>query len=65
MAGKKRRRIDMGALPEAPAKQRGRPPTRTMPEQIDAPPETIAEVVLRAKPKKNWRFEEEAKKRPR
>lgn len=41
-------------------KQRGRPPTFTMPERIDAPPEVIAEVVLRAKPKKKWRYEEEA-----
>jgi hypothetical protein len=31
-----------------------------MPEPIDASPEEIADVVLRAKPKKVWRFEEEA-----
>ena len=29
------------------------------PERIDASPEEIAEVVLRAKPKQTWRFEEE------
>jgi hypothetical protein len=31
------------------------------PERIDASPEEIAEVVLRAKPKKVWQFEEERK----
>ena len=36
-------------------KQRRRPP-RPMPERIDASPERIAEVVLRAKPKTNWRY---------
>ena len=40
-------------------KQRGRPVKNSRPERIDASPEEIAEVVLRAKPKKNWRFEEE------
>ena len=44
----------------AKRKQRGRPPILKMPEPIDASPEEIAEVVLRAKPKKVWRFEEEA-----
>ena len=39
---------------------RGRPPTREMPEPIDAPPERVAEVVLRANPKKVWRYETEA-----
>ena len=57
-------RIDMAALQTAP-KKLGHPSTRTMPEQIDATPEEIAEVVLRAKPKKSWRFEEEANKKPR
>ena len=32
------------------------------PERIDASPEEIAEVVLRAKPKKVWRFEQEREK---
>lgn len=41
-----------------PKKQRGRPP-RPMPERIDASPEEIAEVVLRAKPKDDWRYQEE------
>ena len=41
-------------------KRRGRPPVLRMPEPIDASPEEIADVVLRAKPKKVWRFEEES-----
>lgn len=40
-------------------KRRGRPPVHTMPDRIDASPEEIAEVVLRAKPKESWRFLEE------
>ena len=45
----------------------GRPPKYPMPERIDADPETIAEVVLRAKPKETWRYEQEAgrTKRPK
>ena len=35
---------------------RGRPSELTMPEPIDASPEQIAEVVLRAKPKDDWRY---------
>jgi hypothetical protein len=27
-----------------------------MPERIDAPAEKIAEVVLQAKPKENWKY---------
>ena len=51
---------------ETPPKKKGRrrPPVLTMPERIDAPPEKIAKVTLRAKPKKVWAFEEEAKKPP-
>ena len=33
------------------------------PERIDASPEEIAEVVLRAKPKKVWQFEKAVKER--
>ncbi len=40
----------------------GRPPKYPMPELIDASPETIAEVVLKAKPKKTWQYEQERKK---
>ena len=40
-------------------KQRGRPVEYPMPEPIDASPERVAEVVLRAKPKKVWRYEQE------
>ena len=39
-----------------PKAKRGRPP-KDMPEKIDASPETIAETVLRAKPKSEWRYE--------
>ncbi len=39
-----------------PKKKRGRPPTRTMPERIDATPEEIADVVMRAPPKTKWRY---------
>ena len=35
---------------------RGRPAKLTMPEPLYAPPERIAEVVLRAKPKTDWRY---------
>ena len=49
-------------MPNKPEpKKRGRPAKYKPPERIDASPEEIAEVVLRAKPKKVWRFEEEAK----
>ena len=41
-------------------KPKGRPVKYPMPERIDASPERIAEVVLGAKPKKVWRYEEEA-----
>lgn len=37
-------------------KRTGRPPEKVMPEPIDASPEEIAEVVLGAKPKRNWRY---------
>ena len=43
-------------------KPRGRPVEHPKPERIDASPEEIAEVVLRAKPKQTWRFEEERRK---
>jgi len=39
-------------------KPRGRPLKYPMPDLIDAPPERIAEVVLGAKPKKHWDYEE-------
>ena len=43
-----------------PKKPKGRPVKYTMPERIDASPEEIAEVVLKAKPKETWRYEQEA-----
>lgn len=39
---------------------RGRPVTYTLPERIDADPDTIAETVLKAKPKKYWRYEKDS-----
>lgn len=41
-------------------KTRGRPVKYQLPEPIDATPEEVARVVLQAKPKKVWRFEQEA-----
>ncbi len=39
-------------------KPQGRPLKYAMPDRIDASPERIAEVVLGAKPKKQWDYEE-------
>ena len=44
-------------------KKRGRPVEHPRAERIDAFPEEIAEVVLRAGPKQTWRFEQETKSR--
>ena len=44
-------------------KQRGRPVKHPRPERIDATPEDKAKVVLRAKPKQTWRFEQERENR--
>ena len=41
-------------------KPRGRPVKYELPEPINASPEDVARIVLQAKPKKAWRFEEEA-----
>ena len=50
--------------PEAePKRERGRPAKWEYPERIDASPEEIADVVLGARPKKTWRFEEDRKRR--
>ena len=40
-----------------PKKPKGRPLKYAMPDRIDASPERIAEVVLGAKPKKQWDYE--------
>ena len=37
-------------------KPRGRPPKYPMPEPLDTDMDTLAEVVLKAKPKEVWRF---------
>lgn len=50
-------------MEEAPKRKRGRPIEKDMPERIDASPEEIAETVLRAKPKKEWRYIKERKRR--
>ena len=42
---------------------RGRPSKLDMPPLIEADADTVAEVVLRAKPKETWRFEEEYKRK--
>ena len=42
-----------------PKKPRGRPPKYTMPEPLDVGMDTLAEVVLKAKPKDIWRYEQE------
>ena len=39
-----------------PKRGRGRPPTKVMPERIDASPEEIASVVLSMPNKKDWRY---------
>ena len=45
-------------------KVKGRPSKLQMPGRIDGvTPEQVAEVVLRVKPKKVWRFEEEYKRK--
>ena len=43
---------------DKPKRGRGRPP-KPMPVPIDADPMTVARVVLGAKPKKDWRYQEE------
>ena len=42
--------------------KRGRPVIHEMPERIDASPDEIAETVLRAKLRSEWRYEREAKR---
>jgi hypothetical protein len=46
-------------------KPRGRPEKYPHPEPIDASPEEIAQVVLRAEPKEEWRFEQEFNRKRR
>ncbi len=50
-------------MPAEPQKKRGRLVVYEMPERIDASPEEIAETVLRAKPKDEWRYEQEARRK--
>ena len=37
-------------------KRRGRPPTHKLPPPIEATPEEVADVVMRAPRKKKWRY---------
>ena len=49
-------------MPQA-KKRRGRPPKLVMPKPIDGvTPEQVADVVMKAKPKEVWRYEEEYKR---
>ena len=41
-------------------KQRGRPPTKPMPERIDATPEQIAETFLRLPVDHEWQYVKDA-----
>ena len=41
-------------------KPRGRPPQHALPELLDASPETVAAVALRARPEAVWRHAPEA-----
>ena len=44
-------------------KPRGRPPKLVMPQRIDGvTPEQVADVVMKAKPKEVWRYEQEYKR---
>lgn len=46
-----------------PKRPVGRPVEKAYPDRIDASPERIADVVLGAKPKKVWRYEQEEAER--
>ena len=47
-----------------PKKRRGRPPKLVMPTRLDGvTPEQVADVVMKAKPKEVWRYEEEYKQK--
>ena len=45
-------------------KPRGRPPKYPMPEPLNVDMDTLAEVVLKAKPKEVWRYEQETGRKP-
>ena len=46
-------------------KTRGRPPKYQMPEPLDVDLDTLAEVVLKAKPKVVWQYEQESERSKR
>ena len=47
-----------------PKKPRGRPLKYPMPEPLDVDMDTLAEVVLKAKVKEVWRYEQESGRKP-
>ena len=63
--GKNAARFNQGgiAMPR-PKKPRGRPPKYQMPEPLDVDMDTLAEVVLKAKLKEVWRYEQETGRSP-
>ncbi|MXZ54657.1 MAG: hypothetical protein F4Z14_00580 [Gammaproteobacteria bacterium] len=59
LSNDKTKHVEEPQAEESVTRGRGRPLQFAMPERIDASPERIAEVVLGAKPKDTWRYEEE------
>ncbi len=60
MKNRKRKQPVEHVAEESATRPRGRPVQYELPERIDAAPEEIAEVVLGAKPKSTWRYEEKS-----
>ena len=57
------KKIERGHMPRT-KKPRGRPLKYKMPEPLDVDMDTLAEVVLKAKPKEVWRYEQESGRKP-
>ena len=51
-------------MPKRQKKPLGRPPKYQMLEPLDVDMNTLAEMVLKAKPKEVWRYEQESGRRP-
>ena len=51
-------------MPKRQKKPLGRPPKYPMPEPLDVDMDTLAEVVLKSKPKEVWRYEQESGRKP-
>ena len=45
-------------------KPKGRPSKHTLPKPLDTDMNTLAKTVLKAKPKKVWRFEQDVNQKP-